>query len=62
MSAFKVGREGGYIIADRRDFLVSLAPYFFPLYSILAILVFGALDCFTRRCGTTRSICFLPSA
>ena len=43
VSAFKVGREGGYIIANRRDFLVSLAPYFFPLYSILAIVVFGGV-------------------
>ena len=37
VSEFKVGREGGYIMADRRDFFVSLAPYFFPLYSIAAI-------------------------
>ncbi len=42
VSAFRVGREGGYIVADRRDFLVSLAPYFFPLYSIVAIAAFGA--------------------
>ncbi len=46
VSAFKVTREGGYIIADRRDFLVSLAPYFFPLYSILAIGVFAAAGWF----------------
>ncbi len=41
VSEFRVGRDGGYIIADRRDFLVSLAPYFFPLYTILVVLVFG---------------------
>lgn len=46
VSAFKVGREGGYIIADRRDFLVSLAPYFFPLYSIVVIGVFGVAGFF----------------
>ncbi len=46
VSAFKVGREGGYIIADRRDFLVSLAPYFFPLYSIVAIVAFGVAGWF----------------
>ena len=46
VSAFVVGRDGGYIIADRRDFLVSLAPYFFPLYSIVAILAFSAAGWF----------------
>lgn len=46
VSAFKVTREGGYIIADRRDFLVSLAPYFFPLYSILAIGIYAAAGWF----------------
>ncbi len=40
VSEFRVGRDGGYIIADRRDFFVSLAPYFFPLYSIAAIAVY----------------------
>ena len=39
-------REGGYIIADRRDFLVSLAPYFFPLYSIAAIGAYGVAGWF----------------
>ena len=43
VSAFKVGREGGYIIADRRDFLVSLAPYFFPLYSIAVIALYAGI-------------------
>ncbi len=46
VSEFRVTREGGYIIADRRDFLVSLAPYFFPLYSILAIGVYAAAGWF----------------
>lgn len=41
VSEFKVARHGGYIIADRRDFLVSLAPYFFPIYSILVLAVWA---------------------
>lgn len=42
VSDFKVTSEGGYIIADRRDFLVSLAPYFFPIYSLAVIGVYAA--------------------
>ena len=40
VSDFQVSRAGGYIVADRRDFFVSLAPYFFPLYSIAAIGIY----------------------
>lgn len=43
VSGFKVGKEGGYIIADRRDFLVSLAPYFFPIYSLMVIGLYAGI-------------------
>ena len=43
VSGFKVGRHGGYIIADRRDFLVSLAPYFFPIYSLAVIGIYAGI-------------------
>ena len=46
VSEFRVGRDGGYIIADRRDFVVSLAPYFFPLYSIAAIGIYWGISLF----------------
>ena len=46
VSDFKVGRHGGYIIADRRDFLVSLAPYFFPIYSLAVIGVYAGIAWF----------------
>jgi hypothetical protein len=46
ISRFSVGRSGGHIVTDRNNFLIALAPYFFPLYSILAIGVFGVLSIF----------------
>lgn len=46
VSDFQVGRHGGYIIADRRDFLVSLAPYFFPLYSLAVIALYAGIAWF----------------
>jgi hypothetical protein len=46
VSRFKVGRDGGHIVASRSNFLIALAPYFFPLYSILAIGVYGLLGVF----------------
>jgi hypothetical protein len=44
VSRFRVGREGGHIITDRNNFWIALAPYFFPLYSLLAIALYGLLS------------------
>jgi hypothetical protein len=46
VSRFQVGREGGHIVTNRTNFWIALAPYFFPLYSILAIAIYGALSIF----------------
>ncbi|MDQ6809823.1 MAG: hypothetical protein M3Z64_10455 [Verrucomicrobiota bacterium] len=50
VSRFRVGRDGGHIITDRNNFWIALAPYFFPLYSLLAIAIYGACSlCFDVR-------------
>ena len=46
VSHFRVGRDGGHVITNRTNFWIALAPYFFPIYSILAIAIFGALSLF----------------
>ncbi len=46
VSRFKVGRDGGHIVASRSNFFIALAPYFFPIYSILAIAIWGGLGLF----------------
>jgi hypothetical protein len=48
VSRFKVGREGGHILTDKNNFFIALAPYFFPLYSILVIALYGALNLFVN--------------
>jgi hypothetical protein len=37
---FKASRDGGHVIVTRNNFLIALAPYFFPLYAVLVVLVF----------------------
>lgn len=32
---FKASAEGGHVVVTRTNFLISLAPYFFPLYALL---------------------------
>jgi hypothetical protein len=44
ITRFRVGRDGGHIITDRNNFWIALAPYFFPLYSLIAIVVYGMLS------------------
>lgn len=44
---FHVSRSGGHILADRTNTWIALAPYFFPIYSVLVIAVYGIASLFT---------------
>lgn len=37
---FKVGAKGGHVVVTRNNFIISLAPYFFPLYVVLIVCCF----------------------
>jgi hypothetical protein len=37
---FKATSQGGHVIVTKNNFIIALAPYFFPLYAILVVLVF----------------------
>ena len=37
---FKVKPTGGHVVITKTNFLISLAPYFFPVYAALVIVVF----------------------
>ncbi|HVV00166.1 MAG TPA: hypothetical protein VHH88_02315 [Verrucomicrobiae bacterium] len=43
---FKVTSRGGHVLVTRSNFLVALAPYFFPLYAMLVVVAFLAGRCF----------------
>lgn len=36
----KVTAKGGHVIVTKTNFLIGLAPYFFPLYAVLVVAVF----------------------
>src|SRR2546423_13076464 len=48
VSGFSVGREGGQVVTNKTNFWIALAPYFFPIYSILAIAVYGVCSLFFK--------------
>jgi len=55
VSRMEVSREGGFIITDTHNFWIALAPYFYPLYSLVVVLGFGVASLFLdiTRIGET---------
>ncbi len=41
VSAFRITPQGGHILSDRINTAIALAPYFFPIYSLLVIVAYG---------------------
>src|SRR2546422_3112273 len=37
---FKATSEGGHVVVSKNNFLITLAPYFFPVYVAIVVLVF----------------------
>lgn len=42
----KIGSESGSVTLSKSNFLITLAPYFFPLYTVLVIVAYYALSLF----------------
>jgi len=38
---FHVSLDGGHVLTDRVNTWIALAPYFFPLYSLLVVTLYG---------------------
>lgn len=37
----KVTSSGGHVVVTKTNFLITLAPYFFPLYAVVVIAIFA---------------------
>ncbi|MEM9016202.1 MAG: hypothetical protein AAGC68_04250 [Verrucomicrobiota bacterium] len=51
VSKVHISSEGGHILTNRNNFLISLSPYFFPFYTAIAIVVWAALQWVLRENG-----------
>jgi len=38
---FRVSAEGGHVVVTRSNFVIALAPYFFPFYAVLVAVVYA---------------------
>lgn len=50
---FNASRDGGFILTDKSNFWIALAPYFYPLYSIVVIAIYGGVSLFYDVSGYT---------
>jgi Peptidase M50B-like len=41
LKKIKVSSQGGHVVVTKTNFLITLAPYFFPLYAVIVIAVFA---------------------
>ena len=42
VKGFKASASGGHVVVNKSNFAIALAPYFFPLYAVLVVLIFLA--------------------
>lgn len=42
---FNAASSGGHVVVTKNNFLIALAPYFFPLYVVAVVLLFTAGNC-----------------
>jgi hypothetical protein len=42
VKGFKASASGGHVVVTKSNFLIALAPYFFPVYAVLVFLLFAA--------------------
>jgi hypothetical protein len=54
VSQFRVGADGGHVVTTKANFWIALAPYFFPIYSILTIAFTARSDLFFKRAAVGR--------
>jgi len=41
---FKASSQGGHVVVTRNNFLIALAPYFFPIYAVAVAAIFALGD------------------
>jgi hypothetical protein len=46
VSEFKFSRSGGFILTNKHNVWIALAPYFYPIYSVAVVIVYGVASAF----------------
>jgi len=44
VSKVHISADGGHVMTNRNNFVISLSPYFFPFYTAVAIVMWGLME------------------
>ncbi len=62
VKSLQASERGGRVTVTKSNFLITLAPYFFPLYTVLALLGYGSARAAEAGAAVTGAILFLLGA
>lgn len=62
VKSFHASDRGGRVAITKSNFIITLAPYFFPLYTFLALILYGLALLASSRGATTDALIFLAGA
>ncbi|HSB35095.1 MAG TPA: hypothetical protein VLG39_11610 [Nitrospirota bacterium] len=62
VKSLSAGERGGRVTVTKSNFMITLAPYFFPLYTAIAMACYGAATAWGAGATATNMIIFVSGA
>jgi len=62
VKSLQASDRGGRVIVTKSNFMITLAPYFFPLYTFIALLCYGAARASGAGTAATNTLVFCGGA
>jgi hypothetical protein len=62
VKSLQAGERGGRVTITKSNFMITLAPYFFPLYAVIALACYGAARAWGAGAASTNAIIFVSGA
>src|SRR5512143_190265 len=62
VKSLQAGERGGRVTVTKSNFVITLAPYFFPLYTVIAMACYGAARAWGAGAAATNTIIFISGA
>ncbi len=60
--SLQVSERGGRVAVTKSNFLITLAPYFFPLYTFIALVLYGIIRMAGAGTAAVNAVIFLSGA
>src|SRR3954462_2199416 len=60
VKAFEVSRAGGSIVTNKHNVWIALSPYFYPIYTLAILMMYGAVSFFYDVAGARATFLWVP--